>query len=61
MLDRQWSKIIFVCDGCDDTLNTKMTNITDAMFVLKDNYWICFKSNSSGKFVHVCPDCENEI
>ena len=57
MLDRQHGNIIFICDECQDDLDTGTSNFDAARSALKQHLWISIK-DSNGEWTHVCKDCQ---
>ena len=56
MLDRQFGKIIFVCDDCDDTLCTDENEFEPARQAFRDAGW---KAELVGReWVHLCGACQ---
>lgn len=59
MLERQHGEIIFVCDGCQESLVTGTGDFDNALAVLKDsNGWKIRRRG--GEWEHYCPDCNTD-
>ena len=59
MIDRQYSGIIFECDGCSETLETSQTDWDQAMVRFRAQRWRAEKVGSD--WVHLCPACQRGI
>lgn len=56
-IDRQYGKVVFTCDECDDTLETDMRDFGEALRAVKDAGWFAHRDDDDMEWVHVCPDC----
>lgn len=56
MIERQHRFIIFVCDGCDDDLDTGTAEWDEAMEEFRAEGWRAIKG-SDGEWTHRCPSC----
>jgi hypothetical protein len=65
-IERQYGKIIFVCDQqdsvrCDEQIETEESDFNDALRVAKAEGWRSVPLDQAGggapKFVHVCGHC----
>ena len=55
-VDRQKGKIVFVCDGCGDGLDTDTADFQDAKAHLKTEDW--GHAQDEGVWKHFCPGCK---
>lgn len=53
---REVNGVVFICETCEDELDTTTHNFKLAVETLKDNEWRLFK-NDSDRWVHYCPNC----
>ncbi len=58
MLDRIHGQIVFICDGCDDVLETETTDFNEAREMLRADDWRTSKDGDD--WVHRCPSCGPE-
>lgn len=56
MLDRQYTKVVFECDGCDATLETGTVDFGEANGIRKDEGWTS-RQSKRGIWEHFCPKC----
>lgn len=56
MIDKQYGKLIFICDECDESLETDTKLFAEADALRKEEGWIATKSRS-GNWTHTCPMC----
>lgn len=52
-IDRQYGKVIFICDECGDYNETDKGNFQDALDVLKKDDWLTIKEDD--EWLHICP------
>lgn len=59
MLDRQSGKIVFECDGCEETLDTETSDFSEARATLQGENWRTVNEGHETKPVwsHYCPRC----
>jgi hypothetical protein len=56
VLDRQYGKIVFECDSCNEVLRTDMRDFDDALAIMKGKE---SKAQKIGDlWIHACPNCE---
>lgn len=55
MIDRIHQRVVFICDDCDDTLETDEVALDDAVAVSRSRGWIA--RGGPGAWKHYCPDC----
>jgi hypothetical protein len=56
MLDRQYGKIAFECDSCNEVLKTETRDFDDARAMMQREEW---KAQKIGDvWIHACPNCE---
>jgi hypothetical protein len=56
MLDRQYGKIVFECDSCQEILKTETRVFDDARAIMQSKEW---KAQKIGDvWIHACPECE---
>lgn len=56
MLNREAGEIVFICDGCNDALETGERDFDDALAVFRDNPgWQVRRQGNDWQ--HYCPDC----
>lgn len=53
--DKIKGDIVFICDDCDDTLETETSDFEEANDIRIDSGWRAFRDHSN--WMHVCPDC----
>lgn len=62
-IDRQFGKIIVVCDECDDQFETGESQLVEALDVMRNDpegeKWE--HQRSGDMYTHLCPDCKTEI
>jgi len=58
MIDKQYKQIVFVCDNCQNGLETKDEDFWAAFDVLKDANWKAIKENNIWK--HYCSECRSD-
>lgn len=56
MLDRQYGKIIWICDGCADELETDTRDFDEARTALREERWVARQED--GVWVHHCRNCQ---
>jgi hypothetical protein len=56
VLDRVKGNIVFICDDCDDHLDTGEDDFAEARAELKAAGWATTKEND--EWVHRCPECK---
>jgi hypothetical protein len=54
-LERQHSRISFICDECGGSLETGTSEFDDALAILRDEGWQ--PRQRGGEWRHFCPDC----
>lgn len=55
-IERQYGKVIFICDECSDEFDTDTKNFDEALQILKDeDEWLITKEGE--EWIHICPDC----
>lgn len=59
MIERQYGKIIFICDSCGDSLETDTKDFEEARQRGRDAGIRTFKSRS-GAWMNYCSECEGE-
>lgn len=65
MIERQYGKIIFICDECEYTeYNTLEEDFDDAIAEIRREGWTVTIQDGTGgstgkkpKFLHICPTC----
>ncbi len=56
--DRIKGEIVFICDSCDETLETGAHDFTEANEARRESKWIAFKEDHG--WVHYCSrECQN--
>lgn len=55
MLERIHGLVVFMCDECDDELETETSDFTEARQMLDREGWRTSKVGD--EWVHHCPDC----
>lgn len=59
--DRIQGEIVFICDGCDDTLETDAREFGDANEARKEAGWIAVPPTPPHEvWQHFCPTCKKE-
>lgn len=58
--DRQHGKVIFICNGCDDHIETDERDFDAALAYIKRKSWLVKKGRDSA-WLHYCPDCRDEV
>ncbi len=58
MIDRQQNLIIFICDSCDEFLETETDDFQEALSVLRSNNWTAKKA---GEWQHICDNCREDF
>lgn len=58
MIDRQFGKVVFECDGCEDTIETGESEWPDAQRIFRALNWKAEKVGAD--WVHTCPRCEGK-
>lgn len=56
---REYGKVILICDGCADSLETQTRDFHEAMGVVRQEGWT-MRSNKGGVYKHYCSTCDNE-
>ena len=56
MLDRQYGKIVFECNSCNDVLKTEARDFDDALLIMKGKEWKAQKIGAVWR--HACDKCE---
>lgn len=56
MITRDYGKITFVCDECDDAYETDEEGFDKALYEMKNAGWSSVK-DEDGNWKHFCPDC----
>lgn len=54
-VDRQKGNVVFECDACNETLETKTSNFSAAMNLLHHEGWKARRED--GEWVHYCDKC----
>jgi len=54
-IERQQGKLIFICDGCEDFLETGHVDFSQAIEYLRQEEWKPIQV--MGEWQHHCPDC----
>ena len=57
---RDHHQVIFECDTCGDTYESGEGEFNEAYAAAKDEGWIAFKNDETGKWEHRCEDCKRE-
>lgn len=61
-VDRIKGEVVFICNGCDDTLETGTRNYGEAHEVRKDESWSAIPPEPlMDNWQHFCPDCKKEM
>lgn len=56
--DRQYKKVVFICDGCGDTLETGVGDFREAVKVMRDERWEARPGTGrNAAWEHYCPTC----
>lgn len=58
-LDRVHGDVVFICDTCDETLDTGEHEFEDARVVLREAGWQTRRER--GDWLHECPGCQKEL
>ena len=58
-IERQFGKIIFVCDSCEDDIETDKKDFNEALEYTKQEKWRSFRTKT-GAWRHYCPECDND-
>lgn len=58
MIDRQYGKITFECDGCDDTIATEESEWDAAQAEFRSSGWRAEKVGTD--WTHLCPICQED-
>lgn len=58
-LDRIKGSIVFICDTCDDSLDTESQDFIVAREQLRETGWKTFR-NQDGDYAHKCSGCLRE-
>lgn len=56
MIDKQYGKYVFICDDCDDFLDTDERDFRLAVSVAKSSNWLITKDDDD-EWQHICPRC----
>lgn len=56
MIDRQYGKVTFQCDGCDEILETGEADFDAAKSAFDARGWVA--ESSAGQWLHFCGDCQ---
>lgn len=55
MIERQHNKVIFICDLCEDDLDTDRSDFGEANAIRKDEGWHALQVKDDWE--HRCPSC----
>lgn len=61
MIDRQHGKVVFQCDGCDDTCYTDEGDFQIALEVMKYEGWKTVRDEDTKEWKHFCKKCAEEL
>lgn len=57
-IEWQYGKQVFVCDECQDPLETEETDWNEAQSVRKKAGWIAVQDEDTKEWLHYCKDCK---
>jgi hypothetical protein len=58
MLTRIHGLIVFICDDCNDHLETETDDWDDAITQFRTERWHSSKDDETGTWSHQCADCD---
>jgi hypothetical protein len=59
-VDRQYGRVVFTCDRCDDSFETPETNFYEALNRIKEEGWFITRDDDDTEWIHICKDCVGE-
>lgn len=56
-IDRQHGYYVFICDECDDELDTNKSDFYEALEAIKTEGWVVKRNDDDTDWMHICNEC----